>query len=448
MDNQGGPLLGATAAVLAGAPPSGDPLESKAKALAEALGYLDSSPSERAAAMALLRSGARLKRVFQLHAPDAPGLVVFGGEADPALLGLDGSDGEVGSLAGSGLTLRAALEGCLGEGVEYLSQVEWGDEALVKGPTAAIGHGLGPEDRQMLLARLSIEPRGDGEPVLDWLSARRLGDGASVLVPADLCLRRPAGRRTARPTSPLSLGAAAGRSLEAATLAGLLELVERDAAALWWHGGRRGRSLPLEILARGRADALVTRLRGDASSRRTWLMDITTDLGIPVVVALSDDGRGADFVCGLAARLDPATAARDAVLEMCQMEISYHLVERKRRERGDAALNEADLRHLERRQIHDAGTCPLLHPVGVAELQAAAVPEDAPSMVRFVVERLQHAGLEACFVDLTRPALGVPAVWTCAAGLQPMPGRVTTPRLASEIESNVHSSTMNEVPLF
>ena len=67
---------------------------------------------------ALLQAAAKLKRVFQLTSPDAPGLIFFGGEADPSTLAGTPANYRVGGLSGSGLSARKAFESCIGEGIE------------------------------------------------------------------------------------------------------------------------------------------------------------------------------------------------------------------------------------------------------------------------------------------------------------------------------------------
>src|SRR5262249_26452850 len=147
-----------------------------------------------------------------------------------------------------------------------------------------------------------------------------------------------------------------------AALHGLLELIERDAASLWWHGGKRGRAVPRDVEAA--MAALLGELRaGVAAPRRSWLLDITTDTGIPSVAALSCRPDGFGFAFGLAARGTLQAAARSAVLEMCQGELAYAVVEAKRRERGDAALNPKDHTHMQRATTVNANGCALLHPV-------------------------------------------------------------------------------------
>ena len=446
MENRSAQLLRATAQFLAAEPLEDRELREPALGLARSLGYLDLTKSDRAAAVMLLRTGARLERVFQLQAPDAPGLIVFGGEADPDAVGLGKLGQGVASLAGCGLSLRDALEPCIGEGVEYLSQLEFGNEHLVEGAACRLDHGHDDQNLARLLARLFLD-RDVTTADLDWCHGHRLADGASILVPADLVLRRAEERCRGRPLVPLGLGTAAGPTLDAAILAGLLELIERDAAALWWLAECKGKTISTELLAHSKASSLLNNLRSGQSGRRTWLMDISTDLQIPVIAAISVNENGLGFACGLAARLDTAEAIRDAVLELCQMELAHHIVEMKRRERGDEALNEADRRHLRRGRSIDANQCPNLFPSGVANLGSEGLATDTESQMSKVMEQLKHADIDAFYVDLTRSVFAVPAAWVCAPGLQPLPGNFSTPRLTSALEKSGKALLKGAIPL-
>src|SRR6202023_416559 len=114
---------------------------------------------------------------------------------------------------------------------------------------------------------------------------------------ANLCRGRPSVQKKGRRQFPLSTGSAAGRSWDAAALHGLLELIERDAASLWWLGGNRGKSIPPGDEAQIMAETLWGLLRQRASARRSWLLDITTDIGVPCVASVScmADGFGFAF---------------------------------------------------------------------------------------------------------------------------------------------------------
>ncbi len=280
-----------------------------------------------------------------------------------------------------------------------------------------------------MLANCNVDPARS----IGWIPARSVTGGKSVWFPADLCLRRSAAERDFDPPLKLSTGCAAGVTLEAATLRATLELIERDAAALWWRGGRRGRAVPAEGEAGQAAAELLTELRQGNDSRHTWLLDITTDLGIPVVAAVSSGPNGYGFAFGLGCRLTQADAARAAIFEMCQVELGPHVVAAKRQESGDDALQEGDLRHLRRTTLIDTRACPLLQPVGVADAAEPAIPTDPASALQFLSQRLAEHGITAFSLDLTRADFDIPVVRVLAPGLQLEPCRIVGERLASAI---------------
>jgi ribosomal protein S12 methylthiotransferase accessory factor len=332
----------------------GDP---DARVVLEALGYADpagighSLPENHHRAH-LLMVASRLMRVFELAAPEAPGLVCFGAEIDPATADPLHAGSAAISVSGVGVSLQEAFQGCIGEGIEYLSQLQTASDVLELPDRNHPAAGHGPLTREFLAAFAAYRLRPDAE--LSWHRATRLTDRSEVLLPADLCLRRPLDQREIRPPFPLSTGSAAGTSREAAALHGLLELIERDAASLWWWGGQRGRSIPPQHQAHIKAHTLLARLRQNASARRSWLLDITTDIGIACVAAVSCMADGFGFAFGLAARPTLAAAACAAVVEMCQGELAYAVVEAKCRERGEAALNERDRIHRRRATMINA----------------------------------------------------------------------------------------------
>jgi ribosomal protein S12 methylthiotransferase accessory factor len=258
---------------------------------------------------------------------------------------------------------------------------------------------------------------------------RALASGGEILVPADWCLRRPTGGPLGIPGAALSTGCAAGSSFEAAAARALLEVVERDAAALWWIGGQRPRPLSVESPGLTEAVRLLRGLRLNASDRTSWLLDITTDLAIPCMAAVSVDATGRGLACGLAARLAPEQAARAAILEMCQMELALQVVEAKRRQRGEQALNEVDRKHLERAASIDAGRCDLLHPAGCPSREGGQAADDPKGELAALRDALARAHVEAALVDLSRPETGIPVVQAVAPALQLMPGNWKTQRL-------------------
>ena len=408
--------------------------------LLEALGYApvpefpvrsgEPGPENRHRAN-LLKAASRFARVFELAAPDAPGLVSFGAEFDPALADPLQAGSPVVGVSGVGLSLQEAFQGCIGEGIEYLSQLQTGNDVLESADAGDPAAGLGRSGQDFLAAFAAHRLRPDVE--LSWYRAKRLSDRCEVLLPADLCLRRPLAQQEVKPPFPLSTGSAAGRSWDAAALHGMLELIERDAASLWWQGGNRGKSIPAGDDARIMAESLLARLRQANSARRSWLLDITTDIGVPCVAAVSCMADGFGLAFGLAARPTLKAAARAAVLEMCQGELAHAVVEAKLRERGEAGLNARDHHHRRRATGLNADRCPLLQPAPERAEHLAIYSSDPRAVLQFIVDRLGQFGIEAFGLDLTRLRFAVPAARVIAPGLQPLPSEIITPRLADMI---------------
>jgi ribosomal protein S12 methylthiotransferase accessory factor len=387
--------------------------------------------SETANHAHLLAAASRFTRVFELTSPDAPGLFSFGAQFDPALADPLHDGSPIVGVSGVGLTLQQAFQGCIGEGIEYLSQLQAATDQLLEPAANVWSARLGPNALELVTA-LS-ERRMQPERALSWCRATRQIDGGEAWLPADICLRRPPARRDFALPFPLSIGSAAGPSRDAAALHGLLELIERDATSLWWRGGQLARSIPPQHEAGSVAKDLLRQLRHGASEeRRTWLLDITTDIGVPCVVAVSCRADSSGFAFGLAARPALEAAARSAVVEMCQLELADAVVAAKRRERGDDALNAQDRIHLRRAAI-DTDQCGLLRPTAGYAAHLSIRATEARVTFGLIVQRLQELGIETFCVELTRELFAVPVVRVIAPGLQLEPSEIVTPRLQEMI---------------
>jgi ribosomal protein S12 methylthiotransferase accessory factor len=377
-------------------------------------------------------AAAALRRVldgaFLIRSPWAPGLHYVG-----ALLSVPAS-AHCGALrfsvGGAALDQRAAAWSCLGEAFERLSQIDDGTlqlapDARDTGATASDGAGSEDGHRAILRAWAAIHAEGPGadDPArIDWLPAVHLGSLMSARLPADLCLRRADVALV--PRFALSTGCAAGATRDQALRGAILELVERDAASLWWGGGDPAR--PVDV---AQADGVLAQLRAGAGERHTRLLDITGDLTIPCIAALSTDRDGRGLACGLAARATLAAAARAALLELCQMELALLLARAKAR--GGAALAPTERAQLERASWFAIDDSPATMPRGLPAAQSAPFARD--ESVGSLVSQLQGRGVNLYAADLTRPQYPVPAVRVIAPALQLMPCDVVGPRLAAAI---------------
>ena len=201
----------------------------------------------------LRRRLQRFDRLFRLHSDDAPGLMCIGG-----VIGLDMAEQRAMgapslSVTGNGETMAGALISCLGEAADLLSPFEQpGDIAAAGGAPVLLEGWLGE----------AAATAAEALP-LSYTRGYDAADGRPVLLPADLCLRRAPEQRAITPPGPLSAGVAAGRSFAAAAERAMLELIERDAACLWWLGGRQAAGMAAGI----EAAALLERLRQGVTGR-------------------------------------------------------------------------------------------------------------------------------------------------------------------------------------
>lgn len=415
------------------------PANDERRAMAAAPAMLDidlSAPQGRALLAAtaqqfgapLAVAAHRLTRLLLLRSPWAPGLRFAGGQAihegGPDAL----CDRRVFSQSGPAETLEAAFAACVGEAVEHLSQIERSGDIARSVPLDVATADLMPSLRAPIQDQLLAAGHGAAK-LLDWMAGRSLATGRDVLVPADWCVRRAPHRVGLQPPWLLGSGVAAGPDWDWAASRALLELIERDAVALWWTGGHRGRPIALHEPALTEAARLAAVLRQDQTERLSWLLDITTDLGIPCVVAVSCDRHGRGLACGFAARLTLEAAVRGALLENAQMELALILALAKRAAQDDgsaAGAGEHEDKALHLATRIDAGACDLLHPLGVPLVHAVRASGEAVPQLALV---LANAGIEAALVDQSRPDFGLPVVRAIAPDLQPMPSSIVTRRL-------------------
>ncbi|CEJ15584.1 YcaO-like family protein [bacterium YEK0313] len=410
---------------------AGEAMTADAAVLAARLNETSGPGPERPIPPALLALAARATDIFEIEAPDAPGIHFVGAMTTPDRHFDAPQATDMISAGACGATFREALAACLGETAERLAQ-SGGAATATSLPAERFGEGLDPASQAALAALTASDGARTG------LAARILAGGGTTLVPATLCLRGT-GEAAVNP----SIGCACGPTAAEATLSGLLEWVERDAAALWWHAGRPARMVALETLEEAGLLAMIAAVRQGRTARRTWMLDITSDLGVPCIACVSVTADGQGFAHGAAARLSPAAAARGAFVELCQMEVAWHLMALKRAS-GRAPSSPADLRHQARFDRIDAAALPMLAPRRPPALPAAAA---APENLEGLVGRLAEAGYPALAVDLAHAAIGVPVVKTIVPGLQPLPSSVRTARLARAVAAP-GSAGQTDIPLY
>ena len=238
--------------------------------------------------------------------------------------------------SGKGLTDIEARIGCLAEAVErYACQWTGGEARRVArwgdlGDTAPHPHRLLQFSDYQYAHRESLNPsQGDmgkipepfrEEALIDWSPAWSLTHDEERWLPSRYTyfgyqtVDLPDDHAFCHADSN---GCASGGSLEEAILQGFLELVERDAISLWWYPRIARRALAME----GIDDAFVARMKAHytAIGRDFHLLDLTTDLAIPVMGAISKTHDGKRIIMGFGAHFDARMAALRALTELNQI---------------------------------------------------------------------------------------------------------------------------------
>ncbi len=371
---------------------------------------------------ALLKLARRFDDSFELPMQHAPGACFFGAKVSPAAFGIPGhGDGTVG-VSGRGVDRQSAFESCCGEAAELLSFLERQDDLRVV--TGKADHGL--EQKQLAWALdgigLSNVDKLTGN---DWITMKSMPRGDKVKFPSELVLRRaPAKRKGQRPAE--STGVAAGASAEDAVTSALLEVIERDAFGLWWFGGNTGRRISEAILEKSGFNNFAANIRQN-STRRWWLLDITSDLGIPVIASLSCDDNGKAIVAGFSSRTSLASAMKAAFLEMCQMELAQEISLLKFQLGKTEDLQDRDHQWLDRYRQLTLARFSEFEGVESANTGFQTLPGKP---ITAVLGQLKKCGHLAYQVNLSCPDIGVAVFKVLIPGLQSCKPDCVSDRLA------------------
>lgn len=340
---------------------------------------------------------------------------------------------------GRGGDAASARRSAIGELVEIASCCDWGDLAVRWHSPGAVGDdGWGPArlngfsrvqhaDRDAWNHRLAgldwIPPAADPGVEIEWIPADEATTGRTILVPADAVVigRREAGDPAAVSVADTS-GCAAGPTCAAAQASALLELAERDATGRWWYGRR-----PCPVL-RGGVSVLAQEIEHflERLGRSLWLLDITSDLGIPTIAALAADANGSHVSAGFAARLHRHDAINAALGELMQMDLKIAISRKHGQDLADLETWFGDV------GMADVPAGPDQTVQGVLAADDGA-PEATPErQIAFCLDRLDRAGCTVAFVDFTRPEFGVPVCRAVSPDLCHWKPRFGRDRLAEE----------------
>jgi bacteriocin biosynthesis cyclodehydratase domain-containing protein len=340
-----------------------------------------------------------------------------------------------GRSGGKGRTDTQAKVGAICEAIERYNGVYRGDEPSRRASYAQLGgNAVHPEelllfsDRQYagrddwnrdLTSYHVVPARLDAEREIEWTASWSLTHERERLVPSAYCwYGHPDVAKHFFCTTDAN-GNAAGNTIEEAVLQGLMELVERDSVALWWYNRLRRPAVDLDALHEPYVD--LVREYYDRLDRDVWMLDLTSDLGIPAFAGVSRRRGGPveDLLMGFGAHIDPHTAAMRALTELNQFLPAVN----ERNPDGTTSYWMDDPDAISWWTTATLESEPYLLP---SEERAASRPQDFRSLatddiaddVRACVRRLGELGHEVLVVDQTRPDIELSVAKVMVPGLR------------------------------
>ena len=302
-----------------------------------------------------------------------------------------------GGSFGKGSTAEQGEASALMEAIERYSGIFQGDEIRTarRFSDFAPGEAILPNDVQ-LFSEAQIRTRHepvlhDSTPVpdpidpsakIDWSPVWSLRDNRFKYLPTSFLYFFYSGPAAFHTDSN---GCAAGNTREEAIVQGFLELVERDAYAIWWYNRLRRAELDLSAFDDSYVRDVQTQF-ADAG-RKLWVLDVTSDLGIPTYVAImhwmKDGQENIEF--GSGAHFDRRIALLRALTELSQ--------------------------------FLSIGLMPAKNPI-VPPAAGIKLADNTRDQVLACVDIASRAGLDFLVLDQTRPDVEVPVVRVIAPGLR------------------------------
>jgi ribosomal protein S12 methylthiotransferase accessory factor len=250
-----------------------------------------------------------------------------------------------------------------------------------------------------------------------------------------------------------SNGNAAGNTLEEAILQGFLELVERDAVAVWWYNQLSRPGVEVDTFGEPYLVELGVHYR-EHHRRATWALDLTGDLGIPVFAAISKrlEDSEEQLLFGLGCHLDARIALQRAFTEMNQM-----LGLANTGQDGQVSID--DVEPLQWLREATLANKPYMAPCAQ---QARTRYSDYPVQhTGDLLQDIDHCrriiesqGMEMLVLDQTRPDIGMPVVKVVVPGLRHFwarfaPGRLyDVPVKMGWLKRALPEEELNPVPVF
>lgn len=373
--------------------------------------------------------------------------------------------------AGKGMTDLQARTSAMCEAIERYSGVYRGEEKSLRATYRDLGErAIHPnacmlfskrqyQERMQWLARQSrfqVIPLPFREDVeVEWTPVYSLTSGVSKYVPTGYAYYGYPLKDEEFFYWADSNGNAAGNTIEEAILQGFLELIERDAVCIWWYNRIRRAAVDLSLLTDSYAGSLNDFYR--RHGREFWVLDLTSDAGIPVFASISRrvDHPVEDIVMGFGAHLDAKIAIMRAITEMNQ----FMPAVLKHKPNGETEYGYDDRDALLWWRTATLSNQPYLRPLGhpyIADVRRhpRLTSGNPGEDVRTCVSIAARLGIETLVLNQTRADVGLSVVKVIAPGLRHFWARFAAGRLYDVpvkmgwLSQVTPEACLNPIPMF
>ncbi|MCS7103459.1 MAG: YcaO-related McrA-glycine thioamidation protein [Candidatus Korarchaeum sp.] len=323
------------------------------------------------------------------------------------------AEGAISVYSGKGLNKSLAKISAIMECYErYSAEFKNNDKDItIKGTYNSLRRELNLLDPEELV--LPKEVPSSRDLVLRWIEGFDLMSDERIYVPVSAVFHPYSPEEDFHLFRTNTNGLASGNSIEEAIFHGLMEVIERDAwsiSELHRNGGRviipENNSIVGELIE-----------KFEEKSIHIILRDITTDLGIPVVAAVSDDTELRDpalLTIGFGAHSDPEVSAIRALLEVAQSRVVQIQGAREDTIKAEV-MRRIGYERMKRINKHWFDS--------QSEVKLSVLPKFSSEFIdddiRTSLNYLKSRGFDRVIVvDLTRPELNVPTVRVIVPGLE------------------------------
>jgi oxazoline/thiazoline synthase len=328
-----------------------------------------------------------------------------------------------GGSFGKGSNAEQAEASALMESIERYSGIFQGDEirmtrrftdfapddAILPNDVLLFSATQSRDDQDSSEDEQSIPAPFDPSVKMEWSPVWSLRDNSFKYLPTSLLYFFYSGPAAFQADSN---GCAAGNTVEEAIVQGFLELVERDAYAIWWYNRTRQPEVDLSQFDDSYVRDLHSQLA--ATGRKLWVLDITSDLGVPTYVAIlhwmQNGQENIEF--GSGAHFDKRIALLRTLTELNQF-LSIGMMGGGTGEKP--SLDGVTPLRLEEHPF----LIPDGKPTGASDSSSTfGVLDNTRDQVLACVEIAKRAGLDFLVLNQTRPDLEVPVVRVIVPGLR------------------------------